>query len=280
MVARTALWLTAYAAASLLGRAVVVQPEQVGLVWPAAGIGLVWLASSNRKLLPLDLFLMSVSTMAVLALTEGGLARSVLSLSVVVQTLLALWLLRRLVPGIWGTGGRVPFTRLAQFGLILVSVTAAAFVTALLRSVIGSIVFENESLDMLLGRFGRQASAMLTIGVFGLLLGGWLAQRRDRGLPLVTRVARGDVLHLIGIEALTAVIFIGFWRNPEIPTTYILSLTVVWTATRFNPVITGLHCLLTGVVTVLMTILGYGPLSNVSAPDTRALLAQLFVVVL
>lgn len=89
---RTALWLTAYLAASPLGRAVVVQPEKVGLVWPAAGIALVWLASSNRKLLPIDLLLMSVSTMVVLALTEGGLARSILSLAVSVQTLLALWL--------------------------------------------------------------------------------------------------------------------------------------------------------------------------------------------
>jgi signal transduction histidine kinase len=277
---RTALWLTAYVAASLLGRVVVVQPEKVGLVWPAAGVALAWLASSNRRLLPIDLALMSVSTVAVLAITEGGVARSILSLSVVLQTVLAVLLLRRFVPGIWGAGGREPFTRLAQLGWTLATVIGAAFVTAVLRSVIGAIVFENESLDMLAGRFGRQASALATIGVFGLLLGGWLAQRRDRGLPLLGPITRRDVIHLLGIELLTAVIFVGFWRNPEIPTTYVLSLTVVWTAIRFNPVITAVHCLLTGVVTVLMTILGYGPLANVSAPDTRALLAQVFVVVL
>jgi len=277
---RTALWLTAFVVTSFLGRAVVVQPEQVGLVWPAAGVALAWLASSNRRLLPMDLALMSAAGIVVLALTEGGVARTILSLSVVAQTVLALWLLRRFVPGIWGTGGRVPFTRLGQFGWILVSVIGAAFVTALARSVIGAIIFENESLDMLLGRFGRQASAMATIGVFGLLLGGWLAQRRDQGLPLFTDVRRRDVIHLLCIEAVTALIFLGFWRNPEVPSTYILILAVVWTAIRFNPLITAVHCLITGVVTVLMTIQGLGPLSNVAAPDTRALLAQLFVVVL
>ncbi len=277
---RTVLWLTLYVAASLLGRAVVVQPENVGVVWPAAGVALAWLASSTRRLLPIDLVLMSGSTMVVLAMTEGGLARSVLSLSVVVQTLAVLWLLRRLVPGIWGTGGRVPFTRLSQFGRILGAITLAVFVTALARSVIGSFLFENESVDMLLGRFGRQVSALMTIGVLGLLVGGWLAQRRDEGLPFVIRVAPRDAVHLLGIEALTALIFLAFWRSPEIPTTYVLSLTVVLAAIRFNPVITALHCLLTGVVTVQMTILGNGPLANVTAPDRRALLAQLFVVVL
>lgn len=277
---RTALWLTAYVLASFLGRAVVVGPMKVGLVWPAAGVALAWLASSNRRLFPIDVVLMAGSTAAVLALTEGGTARSILSLSVFVQTLLALWLLRRLVPGIWGTGGREPFARLAQFGWALVAIIGATFVTAVARSVIGSIVFSNESLDMLAGRFGRQASAMATIGIFGLLLGGWVAQRRDQGLPLIEPLDRRGLAHLVGIEALTALIFVGFWRNPEIPTTYILSLTVVWASLRFNPLLTALHCLVTGVTTVWMTILGYGPIANVDSAETRALLAQLFVVVL
>ncbi len=280
MLSRTALWLTAYVGASLLGRALVVHPEQVVVVWPAAGVGLAWLASSNRRLLPIDLTLMSASTMTVLAVTEGGLTRSLLSLVVVFQTVLACLFLRRFVPGIWGTGGREPFTRLAQFGGILVSIVGAALITALARSLIGVFLFENESLELLVGRFGRQTAAMATIGLFALLLGGWMAQRRDLVLPLVPPITRPDVLELMGIELLTAMIFVAFWHNPEIPTTYILILTIVWAALRFNPVVTALHCLLTGLVTVLITILGHGPFSNVSAPDARALLAQLFVVVL
>jgi PAS domain-containing protein len=277
---RTALWLAAYVLTSLLGRAVVVGDGKVGLVWPAAGVALAWLASSNRRLFPFDVALMAVSTVAVLALTEGGTARSVLSLSVVVQTLLALWLLRRLVPGMWGTGGRESFSRLSQFGWALAAIVGATLATAVVRSAIGAIVFDNETFDMLAGRFGRQASAMATIGVLGLLLGGWITQRHDHGLPLVERPDRRDVAHLVGIEAATALIFVGFWRNPDIPTTYILTVTVVWAAVRFGPIFTALHCVVTGIATVWMTILGNGPIAGVESVETRALIAELFVVVL
>ncbi|MCW2846708.1 MAG: hypothetical protein JWR90_682 [Marmoricola sp.] len=277
---RTVLWLAAYLVASLLGRAVVVGPEKIGLVWPAAGLGLIWLASSNRRLFPIDVALMSVATVFTLAVTEGGFTRSALALSVVVQSVLALWLLRRYVPGVWGTGGRAAFSRLGQYGWALVSVIIAALVAQVLRSVVGTLSGTEETLELLVGRIGRQAAAMATIGIFGLLLGGWLAERRDQDLPPYAPLGRQDAGHLIGIEAVAAVIFVGFWRNPEIPTTYILSLTVVWAALRFSPLVTAGHCVLIGLVSVWMTILGYGPIANVDDPQTRALLAQFFVVIL
>ncbi len=277
---RTVLWLVGYTAASLLGRAVVVGPDKIGLVWPAAGIGLIWLASSNRRLLPVDVTLMSVATVFALAITEGGFTRSILSLIVVLQTLLALFLLRRYVPDIWGTGGRAPLSRLGQFGWALVSVIGAAVIAQTLRYLVGSVFLSGETLEMLLGRVGRQASAMATLGIFGLLLGGWITDQRDRGLPMVGRVRASDLAQLAGIEGVALLIFVGFWRNPEIPTTYILSLTVVWAALRFNPLVTAAHCVLIGVVSVWMTIVGYGPIANVPNPTTRALIAQLFVVIL
>ena len=59
-----------------------------------------------------------------------------------------------------------------------------------------------------------------------------------------------------------------------------LTLTVVWAAIRFNVVVAAAQCLLTGAGTVLMTILGYGPIANVGNSESRALLAEVFVVVL
>ena len=127
--------------------------------------------------------LVSASTVVVLAVTEGGWARTILSLSVVVQTLTALWLLRRFVPGIWGSGGRVPFTQVGQFGRILAIVVGAALFTAVLRSVASSLFFEPETLTMFVGRAGRQASAMATIGIFGLLVGGGSPSSATSGDP-------------------------------------------------------------------------------------------------
>ncbi len=131
----------------------------------------------------LDIVLLSVSTVVVLLLTEGGVTRSFLSLLTVFQAVITILALRRWVPGIWGTGGRVPFKRLREFGLVLLVVMATALVTALIRSLLGLVIFPDESLDLLIGRWGRNAASMATIGTFGLLLGGWIAEHRDQGTP-------------------------------------------------------------------------------------------------
>ena len=55
---RTVAWLTAYVGACVLGRFTVIQPENIGLVWPAAGVALVWLASSTRRTWVLDIVLL------------------------------------------------------------------------------------------------------------------------------------------------------------------------------------------------------------------------------
>jgi signal transduction histidine kinase len=277
---RTILWLSAYVLASFVGRFVVVEPDKIGVIWPAAGLGLAWLACSRGRRLWVDALLMWVATAGVLALTDRGLVSSLLSLSVVLQTVLALWLLRRFVPGIWGTGGRVPFATAGQFGRILGCLVAAVLAAQVARSLVGLVLIPDEMLDLVVARVGRQVAALSTIGVVGLLVGGWLAQRRDSGLPPASLPSRSDLLHLLGVNVLTALVLVGFWRDPEIPTTYALSLSVVWAALRFRPLTTAIQCLVTGGGAVVMTIGGYGPIANVDATETRALVAQIFVVVL
>ena len=271
----------AYVGACLLGRFTVIQPENIGLVWPAAGVAMVWLASSTRRTWVLDIVLLSVSTVVVLLLTEGGVARSFLSLLTVFQAVITILALRRWVPGIWGTGGRVPFKRLRELGLVLLVVMATALVTALIRSLLGLVIFPEESLDLLIGRWGRNAASMATIGTFGLLLGGWIAEHRDQGTPVLVRPTRADLLHGAGIVAVVlAVGVLGFWNDSAIPTTFVLTLTAVWAGIRFNALVASAQSLLTGALVVWLTIMGYGPIARVENPETRALVAQVFVVVL
>jgi PAS domain S-box-containing protein len=279
---RTALWLAAYVVASVCGRIIIVQPDNVVVVWPASGVALVWLASGpGRRQLIIDTALLAVTTTVVIALTDGGSLQSGLALLSVIQTLVALWLIRRWVPGIWGTGGREVISKLGQFGLILAAVAIGALAMAVLRTVLGVLLVPGEEWYLGIGRWGRNAAAMATIGVFGLVLGGWIAERRDKGLPIFTRPSRGDVLHAAGVLSVTVGIFyFGFYLQPDVPSTFMLTLTVVWCAIRFNVVLTAGLSVLTGAASVLMTILGYGPISAVGDPETRALLAQIFVVVL
>ena len=61
-------------------------------------------------MLPVNAVLLGLSTMLVIGLTDAGRVRTILSSVVVLQTLLTLWLMLLPVPGIWGTGGREPFT--------------------------------------------------------------------------------------------------------------------------------------------------------------------------
>ena len=268
--------------ACLLGRIIIVQPHSVVVVWPASGLALVWLASAlTREQLVIDTVLLSVSTAVVIALTDGSTLQSLMSLLSVIQTLVALWLIRRWVPHLWGGGGREPMSKLGDFGRILAAVAIGALVMAVLRTVLGLLFVPGEVMGLAYGRWGRNAAAMATVGVFGLLIGGWIAERRDRGLPVFNRPARPDMLHGIGVVTATAGIFaFGFYLNPSIPSTFMLTLTVVWCAIRFNLVVTAAHSLITGAATVLMTILGYGPIAEVGDSESRALLAETFVVVL
>jgi PAS domain S-box-containing protein len=94
-------------------------------------------------------------------------------------------------------------------------------------------------------------------------------------------MSRNDLLHGIGVTVATAgIFFLGFYLNPNVPTTFMLTLTVVWCAIRFNMVTTAAHSLLTGAAAVVMTILGYGPVANAGGPEAQSLVAQIFVVVL
>jgi signal transduction histidine kinase len=280
-VGQTALWLTAYVLASLVGRIIIVQPHSVGLVWPAAGVAFVWLACTTGRRWFLDIALLCLATVTVLLVTDGGVVRSLLSVWVVLQAALAVWLVRRWVPGIWGAGGRVPLTRLSELGGVLVAVTLAAFTVALVRTLVGLVVIPDELFSLFGGRWGRNAAAMATIGVFGLLLGGWLAQHRDQQRPVLGPVTRSDALHAAGIVAATTLVFVvGFWRNPEAPTTFMLSVTAVWAGIRFNAVVAAGHSLLTGAAAVWLTILGAGPIANSGDAEAQALVAQVFVVVL
>ena len=278
---RTVAWLTAYVGACLLGRFTVIQPENIGLVWPAAGVAMVWLASSTRRTWCLDIVLLSVSTFVVLLLTEGGVTRSILSLVTVFQAVVTVLALRRFVPGIWGTGGRVPLKRLRDLGFLLAVVITTALLTAVLRTLLGIALVPGEGWDLLPGRWGRNASAMATIGTFGLILGGWIAVHRDRGKPVLARPDRSDVLNGVGIVVMVLVVGVfGFWRDPAVPPTFILTLTSVWAGVRFNALVASAQSLLTGALVVWLTILGYGPIGRVDDPETRALTAQVFVIVL
>jgi signal transduction histidine kinase len=266
----------------LLSRSLVVQPDNVSLIAPSSGLALVWLASArDRAELTVDVLLLTLVTVIVLALTDGTSMQIVLSIIFPLQALIVISLLRRWTPHLWGGGGRLAMGTMADLGLTLLAMAGGLVAYALVRTALGELLIPQETLSIALGRTTRAASAMATIGVGGLLLGGWLAEHHDQGRSAFNRPTPADVGQALCITASTAIIFgFGFALHPATPTTFLLTLTIVWTAVRFNPVVTAAACVLTGATGVWFTIADVGPIAAVDDPVSRAAIAQVFVVVL
>jgi signal transduction histidine kinase len=281
-VLRWVAWAAAYSVAQLLSRQLVVQPDSVPLIAPASGIAVVWIASArDRRELIGDIALLTVLTPVILLLTNGSGMQNVLALIVALQPLAVVYLLRRWTPHLWGGGGRRAMGTMADFGLTLLCMGLGLLAYSVLRTVLGEVLVPQETLSLAVGRTTRAASAMATIGVFGLLLGGWLAEHHDQGRSAFRRPTPSDVGQAAGVAAATAMIFsLGFAAHPGTPTTFMLTLTIVWVAVRFNPVVTAAVCLITGTVGVWLTIEGVGPIAEVEDPVNRTAIAQVFVVVL
>jgi signal transduction histidine kinase len=275
-------WSAVFVFAMLLSRSLVVQPDDVSLIAPSSGLAVVWLASArNQTELIVDVVLMTVLTVVILIYTSGTPIQVVLSVLFALQPLAVVYLLRRWVPHLWGGGGRRAMGTMADFGLVLLCMAGGLIAYSLLRTALGELLAPQETLGIALGRTTRAASAMATLGVGGLLLGGWLAQHHDEGRSPFSRPTTSDVGHALGVAAVTIMIFeFGFVRHPENPTTFMLTLTIVWVAVRFSPIVTAAACLLTGAAGVWLTIARIGPIAAVDDPVTRAAISQVFVVVL
>jgi signal transduction histidine kinase len=266
----------------VFSRSLVVQPDNVSLIAPSSGLAVVWLASARDRFeLVVDVVLISVITVVVLMATNGTAMQTLLSLLFPLQPLAVIYLLRTWTPHLWGGGGRRAMGTMADFGLVLLAMSTGVLAYSLLRTVLGELLIPQETLSIALGRTTRAIAAMATLGVGGLLLGGWMAEHHDEGRPAFPRPNPADVGQALGVTAATAIIFgFGFLLHPETPTTFMLTLTIVWVAVRFNPVVTAAACLLTGATGVWFTILDVGPIAAINDPVSQAAVAQVFVVVL
>src|SRR4029079_4609072 len=119
----------------------------------------------------IDAVLLSFATAISLLLSSGTDLQALISMLSVIQVVLTVLLLRRWVPAIWGAGGRRPMDSLGEFGRILAAIAVGTLLYTILRVFLGVLVIPDETWSMAFGRFGRSATAMATIGVFGLLLG-------------------------------------------------------------------------------------------------------------
>jgi signal transduction histidine kinase len=287
---RTVLFAIVYLAATIAGRLTIMDGTSLSMVWPAAGVGVVWLAAQwHTRTRWADVAALSAITWGVNVATgaSAGLAAAFIVANLV-QAGVCLSLVRRWRPLLWGAGGAQPMRSPRDLWALL----AAAFTATVSGAAIGPT-----AVWLFTGHYSwpgtavwlaRNTASMLLIGAVGLCFGHAVMAFRQRHGSLFRwprhavaalaatprrRLAEYLALAVCSIAAYLA----GFALNHGLPIAFTLIGLTVWAATRLATPFVVLHDLAVGVIVVLFTLHHDGPFALVGSDAVRAFLAQLFV---
>lgn len=280
VVRRLAVWLPAFVAAGVLGRLTIIDGGSLSLVWPAAGVAAIWLASATRRTLPVDAAVLGAAVFVVNLVTGApvGLAL-VLVATNLLQVACFVLPVRRLRPRLYLFGGTDPVATLRD----LAAIVGSALVACAVGAVVGGSGLALLGLQPLqaLGVvvwWGRNSAGMVVVGLLALLLLHCAAVRTGQvPAPPVSspRRTRGE---LAALWAFTALLLFFFGNPAVLPLSFLLLFSTVLVAARLGPLGVVTHALVVGGAVVTLTIQGRGPFAGIEDVTQRALVAQVFVV--
>ncbi|PRY44384.1 signal transduction histidine kinase [Geodermatophilus tzadiensis] len=262
-----------YAAASVLGRATRLEGSQLALVWPAAAVGVLWLAASwvHPRRLVVDAVVLAVVAGTVNGLTGFGPAEAaVLGVANAVQAVVACALFSRLQRR-WGTPDVWRLRRPTDLGALAAAAVGSSLVTSALGPV-GLWLLDDGHLVAAMGTWTvRNAASVLVFAPLALLLVDPGAARTELG--------RARFAELAGVTLLTSTAYgLVMGIATPVPVAFALLPFGMWLALRFDPTVAAVHVTLAGVFVVVTTLGGWGPFA-VADLWLRAGLAQAYVVV-
>ena len=260
---RLALFVALYLAAVALGRATRLDGTQLALVWPAAGVAFLWLASgwndpARRRLDLVGLFLATVAgnflTGAVFSLS---LAFGVANLVMAVVSVLVF---ARLRPN----GMELSMSRPEDVRALLFGSVAGAAASAAIGPLAVWLLTDEHWPVAPASWLLRNGTGTLVIAGVGLRLPRetWRFERAWEFLA-VTVVAGGTYLVLFGLTT-------------GVPLAFLVVPLSVWVALRYATTLAALHGLFAGAVLIALTISGTGPFAYQS-PQVRVMLAEAFI---
>lgn len=263
---RRVVFALLFAAAVLVGRSATAEGAHLAIVWPAAAVGLLWLAGSpglrhrvvDGALLVLVTALLRFAT--AMPVTESLL----LALAALVQAVVGSRSYRRLEPG----GFRL--TTPAHLRSLAVSSCAGA----LASTPVAAVAFAVADVPVAISA----GQWLLRTGVSTFLV-----------LAIVLRVgerrsdAPGSGAHLLERAAIfvaaAAVYATTFLLLEAAPVAFLVIPVAVWTALRRTTTAATVHVVLAAVVVVVATWAGRGPWASLP-PDVQAVCAEAFTGVL
>lgn len=267
-------WVLLYAAAGLAGRATVPDGGTLALVWPAAGVGALWLATATRRTLPVDLAGLTVGIYLVNRTT--GATAYLAAVFVVVGLLQAAVLvavLRHRRPHLHLFGGTQPVATLVD----LVEVVAALAVSAAVGAAVGGAgmalrdVMSVDLVDVAVW-WGRNTAGAVMVVLPGLLL----LQRIAAVGPVGPRRSPAEV---VGWWTLSAAVLVLVFGVPDVPPlSYLLLVATVGISVRLSPLAVASHALVLCAGALGFTLAGRGPFAAVPDLALQAVVCQGFVL--
>lgn len=264
----------AYVALALLGRSTVLPGAAVSLVWPAAGLAVLWLLAEHPRRQARVLVTIAAELAVVLALTGAAWPLLVAgAASVVAQTWLVVVLLRRWCPDLLGAGGadsvHSPRTLVVATGIVLVSCALGALLVSL------GLWAAGDQLDAAVALlvWGRQVAGILAVGSVGHLGWEWLSGPADE------RIRGGSRRELVALWLVSVLALVAVFSQP-LPLVFLVVPVSVWCASRFPTLIAAVHATVLGSVALVLTISGLGPFAGLGNPYTAAMVTQVFLLTL
>jgi signal transduction histidine kinase len=283
---RVVLGTAVFVAFGYLGRVTVIDHDSLSLIWPAAGVAALWLASGNRQTWPGDIAALAVATFAVNVTTGASVAAGIaFTASNLLQVYVFVLLTRGWLRHVWGLGGTEPLYRLTDLGRLVAATGVASLVGAATGAIALQLTADGSGGISFLVWWGRNNISLIVITTFGLLAGPPLfaaSGLRDLGRILYESVHARTLGRLVEAELLIAA-SIGlyatlFGRRDAVSLSFLVLAVSVWAGLRFTPMAVMVHGLATGATGLVLTLNGNGPFVGIESASMRALVAQVFVV--
>lgn len=267
-----------YAGATVLGRATLVDGG-VALVWPAAGVSVLWLVARARRPWPwLDVVAIVLTTWAVVTATGAPVgAAAVGGVAAALQAVVCAWTLARWVPYVWATRGTRQVHRVTDLGWFVAGATLSSLVTAPLVALTLALAGEPSLWHPTLLWVARNTVSILALGLLGFTVGESL---HARGLPRqgADRWTGGrpvDVALALLVSPLLYLLW--FVELSEVPVVFPLLALTVLAGSRLPVRTVVLHAILCGVLAIWFTLGDLGPFAALPGATTQVAVAQLYV---
>lgn len=270
-----AVGVLAFAASGVAGRATIIDDRSLSLVWPAAGVAVVWFLVARARVLGPDTVLLALATGAVNGLTGASPAMTaVFVVCNVVQVWVVVALLRRRAPRLLWLGGRGTFADPGAVSALILAGAAGALVGSLVGTAGLAVADGTAAWGSWFVWWGRNFVGVVVVVAIAHLV----AHRFVAGRPGRSRAGRWEVAALVlsFAVATTAAVAVGTER----PLAFVVVVLTVWAAARTTTLLTTVLASTSGSALVLATLAGRGPLADGTSPTVSAVLAQLLLATL